>query len=189
MPSLPIRSLAVTGAAGFGLSLLSALPAGAHGSAAAGAMAGAMHPLLGLDHLLLLVGVGLTAARFGNSVLAWALGGALVGSLFGSASGQLPGAELLAALAVTALGLALLLPQHLSLRLPTAVVAGSVAIHATLHGQASNGTALWWLGALVTSVVVVGFSLQAGRQLNSRWSLIAAGGLALAGGALALAPL
>ena len=189
MPSFPTRSLALTGAAGLGLSLLSALPAGAHGSADAGAMAGALHPLLGLDHLLLLVGVGLTAARFGTGVLAWALGGALVGGLFGSAGGHLPGAELLAALAVTALGLALLLCQRLSLRLPAAVVAGSVAIHAMLHGQESNGTTLWWLGALVASVAVVGVSLQAGRQLNPRWSLIAAGGLALAGGALALAPL
>jgi len=189
MPSLPTRSLALTGAAGFALSLLSALPAGAHGSAAPGAMAGALHPLLGLDHLLLLVGVGLAAARFGNAVLAWALGGALVGSLVGSAGGHLPGAELLAALAVTALGLALLLPQRLSLRLPAAAVAGSVAIHAMLHGQESNGTALWWLGALGASMAVVAVSLQVGRQLNPRWSLIAAGGLALAGGALALAPL
>jgi hypothetical protein len=58
-----------------------------------------------------------------------------------------------------------------------------------LHGQESNGTALWWLGALGASMAVVAVSLQVGRQLTPRWGLIAAGGLALAGGALALAPL
>ena len=51
-------------AAGLALSLLSTLPAGAHGLASAGLAAGASHPLLGLDHLLLLLGVGGAAASF-----------------------------------------------------------------------------------------------------------------------------
>ena len=62
MRSSSPRSLLLTGAAGLGLSLLSALPAAAHGHADASGLAGALHPLLGLDHLVLLVGIGLCAA-------------------------------------------------------------------------------------------------------------------------------
>jgi urease accessory protein len=186
-----LRSLTLTGLAGFGLSLLSALPAAAHGSADASALGGALHPLLGLDHLLLLVGVGLTASRFGAGVLAFALGGALLGGVFGSLGGHLPAAEVLAALAVSAVGLGLLMAQRSGTRLPWlgGLVAGAVAIHATLHGQESAGTALWWLGALAASIAVTGISLLVGTQLNRRWGLVAAAALMLAGGALAIAPL
>ena len=59
-PQAP-RQLALAAAAGLGLSLLSALPAGAHGIAGSGLVAGASHPLLGLDHLLLRGGSSLQA--------------------------------------------------------------------------------------------------------------------------------
>ena len=62
MTSTTLRQLAPAAAAGLALSLLSTLPAGAHGLAGAGLAAGASHPLLGLDHLLLLLGVGGAAA-------------------------------------------------------------------------------------------------------------------------------
>ncbi len=80
------RSLLLSSAAGFGLSLLSALPASAHGGADAGLIGGALHPLLGIDHLLLLVGVGLTAAQFGPLLLGFAIGGAALGSTNAKAS-------------------------------------------------------------------------------------------------------
>ena len=191
MPTQLTRSLLLSSAAGFGLSLLSALPAGAHGSADAGVMAGALHPLLGLDHLLLLVGVGLTAARFGPLLLGFALGGTLLGSVFGSFGGQLPGAELLAALAVSAVGAVLLLSDKLQRPLPVvgAVLGSAVAMHALLHGQEAAGTSSWWLGALLASVLTIGVSFVACRQLNQRQNLLAAGGLLLLGGVLALSPL
>jgi urease accessory protein len=188
MPTKLSRSLLISSAAGFGLSLLSALPAGAHGSADAGVMAGALHPLLGLDHLLLLMGVGLTAARFGPLLLGFALGGAVLGSVFG---GQLPAAEVLAALAVSAVGAALLLSDKLQRPLPAlgTVLGSAVAVHAMLHGQEASGTASWWLGALLASALSIGLSFAAGRQLSVRQSQLAAGLLVLLGGVLALAPL
>ena len=185
MTSNSTRSLALTGAAGLGLSLLSALPAGAHGTAAAGALAGAMHPLLGLDHLLLLGGVGLAAGRYGSQLLLPALGAAVLGSVLGSFGGQLPGAEMLAALAVSALGLALLLGGRW---LPV-VLSSGVAIHALLHGQASAGASGWWLGALLSSLLVCGSSLWISRRLDQRVSQLAAAALAVLGGVLAIAPL
>ncbi len=185
------RSLLLSSAAGFGLSLLSALPAGAHGSADAGVIGGALHPLLGLDHLLLLLGVGLTAAQFGPLLLGVALGGAVLGSVFGSFGGQLPGAEVLAALAVSALGAALLLGRRMLRPLPAvgAVLAAAVAVHAMLHGQEASGTASWWLGALLASAITIGVGFAAGQRFSQRQSQLAAGALALLGGVLALAPL
>lgn len=191
MNSTLSRSLLLSSAAGFGLSLLSALPAGAHGSADAGVIGGALHPLLGLDHLLLLLGVGLTAAQFGPLLLGVALGGALLGSVFGSFGGQLPGAEILAALAVSAVGAALLLAGKLLRPLPAigAVLAAAVAIHAMLHGQEASGTAGWWLGALLTSIITIGIGFAAGHRFSQRQNQLAAGALAVLGGVLALAPL
>ena len=99
-------SLALPALAGLTMASLSALPAGAHGGAATTAAAGALHPLLGLDHLLLLVGVGLSAARFGPQLLLLALAGGVLGSLL---AGRQLNARLLqaAALALVLLGGAL----------------------------------------------------------------------------------
>jgi urease accessory protein len=194
------RQLALATAAGLGLSLLSALPAGAHGTASSGLVSGASHPLLGLDHLLLLVGVGGAAALAGPSLLVVAMAAAVLGSLFGAFGGNLPGAEVLAALAVSALGLTLLALQRSQTAGPgsltqalTLVLATGVAVHAMLHGQEAHGSAAgllgWWLGASLTSVAVVSTSFAALRQLSPTWGLRLAAGLSVAGGLLALAPL
>lgn len=179
--------------AGLGLSLLSALPAAAHGVAAGGLIAGASHPLLGLDHLLLLLGVGGVAAQIGNGVLLFALAGALGGAVIGAIGGNLPGAELLAALAVSSLGLLMLRHQrrHPSPQLPVigGIIAAAVAIHALLHGQEASGHASWWLGAFLGSASVVGISTLLLRRAASRWTLLLAGALSLAGVVLVLAPL
>ena len=195
-PDLPMsskltRSLLASSAAGLALSLLSLLPAQAHGGADHGVMGGALHPLLGLDHLMLLIGVGLGIAQLGRRVLVAALCGALVGSLFGGFGGSLPGAELLAALGVAALGAAL----FISLRSGQArsavalTTAGAAGIHAMLHGLESSGTASWWLGALLGSAAVVTATAWIAQHLDRRQALGAAALLTCAGGLLAIAPL
>jgi urease accessory protein len=188
-----LRQLALAAAAGLGLSLLSAIPAQAHGMADAGLLAGASHPLLGLDHLLLLLGVGGVAAYVSASVLLFALGGALVGAVVGSLGIDLPGAEVLAALAVSGLGVLLLLlqksPRSPQLGLVGSAVAAAVAVHALLHGQEASGTLTWWLGAGLASSAVVGVTFVLLRRVSSRWTQAMAAGLSLAGLALALAPL
>ena len=187
------RQLALAAAAGLGLSLLSALPAGAHGIAGSGLVAGASHPLLGLDHLLLLLGVGGVAAYVSGGVLLFALGGALVGAVLGSFGGDLPSAEVWAALAVSALGVLLLSLQRSQrspqLSLVGSVVAAAVAVHALLHGQEASGTLSWWLGAGLASAAVVGATGLVLRRLHSRWTLALAAALSLTGLVLAVAPL
>jgi urease accessory protein len=189
----PGRQLALAAAAGLGLSLLSGVPAQAHGVADAGLLAGASHPLLGLDHLLLLLGVGGVAAYVSGSVLLFALAGALVGAVLGSFGGDLPGAEVWAALAVSSLGLLLLQLQRSQrspqLGLVGSLVAVAVAVHAMLHGQEAGSAMTWWLGAGLASSAVVGGSFALLRRLNSRWTLALAAVLSMAGLALAVAPL
>jgi urease accessory protein len=194
MTSTTNRQLLTAAAAGLGFSLLSALPAGAHGVSDGGLLSGATHPLLGLDHLLLLIGVGAAGSYVGAPLLLFALGGGLLGAVIGSMGGHLPGAELIAALAVSSLGLLILQLQHLqqrpSLTIIGALVAAAVAVHALLHGQeAPSGSISWWLGALLASAAVVTLSYVLLRRLPLRWTMVLATGLSLAGGALALAPL
>lgn len=194
MTSTTHRQLLSAAAAGLGFSLLSALPAGAHGMADAGLMSGATHPLLGLDHLLLLIGVGAVGSVLGAPLLLFALGGGILGAVIGSLGAQLPGAEAIAALAVSLLGLLLLQLQRLqhrpSMAIVGAMVAAAVAVHALLHGQeAPAGAFGWWAGALLASVAVVGASYGLLRRLPLRWTMVLAIGLSLAGGALALAPM
>lgn len=188
----PLRHLLLAAAAGLGLSLLSGLPVQAHGVADAGLIAGASHPLLGLDHLLLLLGVGGVAAQIGSSVLLYALAGAGLGAAYGAIGGSLPGAEILAALAVSGMGLVVLQSQRSrqAPRLPLVggIVASAVAIHALLHGQEASGHSSWWLGAFLASSAVVALTTLVLRRVEVRWTLLLATGLSLAGLVLALAP-
>lgn len=192
----PSAHLALAGCAGFALSLLSALPAGAHGSAGDAALGGVLHPVLGLDHLLLLWSVGLAAQAIGPVLLWGALAGALLGSGFGLAGGQLPLAELLAALAVSATGLLLLQarsprawPPRSGARLAAAILVGSgVAVHGLLHAQDAIASPAWWLGAVTSSALVVGVGLVSGRVLGPNRLKAVAAALALTGLVLAAMP-
>jgi hypothetical protein len=68
---------------------------------------------------------------------------------FGSFGGQLPAAEVLAALAVSAVGAALLLSDKLQWPLPAlgTVLGSAVAEHAMLHGQEASRTSSWCIRA------------------------------------------
>lgn len=194
LPLPSTRSLALAGSAGFLLSLLSALPATAHGLAGSGLLTGALHPLTGVDHLLLLVAVGALAGRLDRRLLAPALAGAVIGGLFGAAGGWIPAGELLAALSVSALGLLLLAARRLrsgdgSLALSGAVVAGAVAIHALLHGREATGDPSWWIGAALAAVVVVAASAVALSHSSARVTRAVGVMLGISGLVLAFVPL
>ena len=186
----PFALLAGATAAGL---VLAAQPAQAHGIAQGGFPSGWLHPLQGFDHLLLLMGVGMAAAAITPRLLLWALGGAVAGGVFGAFGGSLPGQELLAALAVSAMGLLVLVALQ-SRKAPRvgwcgALVAGSLAIHAMLHGLEAPTTAesaLWWSGAALASVSVVGGSFLLFQRMPVGWLKAMAVGFAALGGGLAL---
>lgn len=133
--------------------------------------AGFMHPLTGLDHLLVMIAVGLWAGKLGGAarwqlpltfVLLMAVGAAL-----GMAGVSLPGLETLVAATVMALGLLL----ALSVRLSTAARLALVAVFALLHGLAHGGelaggsALLVMAGMLVATAMLhaLGLLLASGR--------------------------
>jgi urease accessory protein len=129
-----VSSLAVLPAA---LALLpqAALAHPGHG-AAIGAEAGFLHPLMGADHVLAMVAVGLLAALRGGRAL-WALPLSFLvlmsaGAGLGMAGVALPYAETGIALSIVVFGVAAIV----GLRAPVAVLASLVGVFAVFHGYA-----------------------------------------------------
>ena len=79
-------------------------PALAHSTAAGGTLGGLTHPLLGLDHLFMLMAAGTAASFISSQLLLWALGGAVIGAAIGFTGFTVASAEVLAALAISAVG-------------------------------------------------------------------------------------
>ncbi|MCP9883465.1 HupE/UreJ family protein [Cyanobium sp. Alchichica 3B3-8F6] len=188
------RTLALIGGAA-ALALLLDQPAQAHGIAHGGIAAGFLHPISGVDHLLLLIAVGAAASCISTQLLLWALAGAVGGGVFGAIGGTLPAHEFLAALAISAVAVLVLSclrsKQGPQLGACAALVASAVAVHAMLHGleaPADGSAALWWLGAFAGSVLVSGVSYLVLRRLPLAWTRGVALLLALCGGVAALGP-
>lgn len=190
-PSLPAAALAA-------LVTAAASPAAAHTgvAAASGIAAGVAHPLLGADHLLAMIAVGLWATLLGGRarwlvpasfVAAMAAGGlAAMGGL------ALPAVELAVAGSVVALGLLI----ALDVRAATVVGMAVAALFALFHGHAhgaempTGASALAYAaGFLVATALLhaVGLALGlAARRLATPALRIAGGTVAAAGLALAV---
>jgi len=102
-------------------------------------MAGFSHPLFGLDHILVMVAVGLWAAQIGGKAL-WAVPAAFVTTMaigFGLALAgiDLPFVEPAILASVVALGLLV----AMAVRLDTVMSAAIVAVFALFHGHAHGG--------------------------------------------------
>lgn len=170
--------------------LLSGLPAQAHGVAGTGALAGFSHPLLGLDHLLMLVAAGSAASLISGRLLLWALGGALIGATAGFAGITVPSAELMAALAISLVALLTLTAGRIRTTVAGAVVSTAIAVHALLHGLEApkdSSSLLWWAGALLSSLLVCGGTYLLLKPQPLSWTRNLAIALLLSGGLLALA--
>jgi urease accessory protein len=124
-----------------GLTVTLISPAIAHPSSASAASfsAGVAHPFSGLDHIAVMVAVGLWAALKGDRALwVWPMtfiGVMLLGGVLGMAHVALPFVEPGILVSVVALGLAV----ALAIDLPIIVGAAIIGIFALLHGHA-HGT-------------------------------------------------
>lgn len=175
-------------------------PALAHGTAAGGALDGLTHPLLGVDHLFMLMAAGTAASFISSQLLLWALGGAVIGAAVGFTGFTLASAEVLSALAISAVGAMILVAGRVaktynSNTLKTIsgfVVGAGVSIHAMLHGLEApkdSSTMLWWSGALLSSVLVCGGTYLLLKKLPVSVSKAAAIAFLAIGGLLAFGPL
>ncbi len=158
--------------------LCAATPALAHhpmggtlpATVAQGFLSGIGHPVIGLDHLAALVGVGLIAARFSRGLLlpgAW-IAAMAVGTALHAGGVDLPFAEVLVALAVVAIGLA----AARRVTLPFPVVALLFAAGGLTHGhalaEAIIGAETGPLAAYLVGLVLVQAAIATGIALAAR---------------------
>jgi urease accessory protein len=124
-----------------------------------GFMAGYLHPLTGLDHLLAMVAVGIWGATLGAPLI-WALPVAfpfmmLVGGVLAIFGVPLPYVELGVAISVLVLGAAIAMRW----RAPMAAAIGIVAFFGLLHGYA-HGSEL--PGSAAPAAYAAGFVVSTG---------------------------
>ena len=156
--------------------LVGAAPAFAHLNPAehGSMMAGLSHPLLGLDHILAMVAVGLWAAQLGGRAT-WAVPAAFVGTMMAGFLGGMAGLSLLfvePTILASVVVLGLLVAA--SVRLPVALSATLVGVFALFHGHAhsaelgSAGALAFGAGFAVSTALLhavgVGLGLSLGRH-------------------------
>jgi urease accessory protein len=115
-------------------------PTSAHidGSLAGGFVSGLAHPVLGPDHVLAMIAVGLWGAQLGNPAV-WVLPVAFpmvmaLGGMMGLLGFNLPGVEVGIAASAIALGLAVLAEARPPLWLAAVLVAFFAVFHGHAHG-------------------------------------------------------
>jgi urease accessory protein len=173
--------------------LLTALPAYAHplpGDALGGFAAGMLHPLLGIDHLLAMVAVGVWAAQLGGSAL-WKVPLAfvctlLIGAGVGLSGISLPMIEPMVAASVMALGLAISMRASMPPWLASMLVAAFALFHGHAHmSELSVGASVltYVVGFTLTTALLHAAGIAAGYllQRHAHVALVRAGGIGLAG--------
>lgn len=151
----------------FGLGVLTLAPALGHpihgtGQSSSGGLAtGFMHPLLGVDHLLAMLALGLWAGQLGRKFL-WTLPAVFpalmgVGAAVALAGVGMPAVEPMIAASVLALGLAVALRLSLP-AMPVILAAGVFGLfHGHAHGAelpAGTGQAGYVIGFLVATLLL-----------------------------------
>lgn len=171
-------------------------PASAHsmGSEGAGFITGLAHPFMGLDHLLVMIAVGIWAAQTGGSAI-WRLPLSFlvmmaVAALFSASGHSLPALEPLIAGSVTLMGLMVLFHIRMPVNLSMLLVGLFALLHGYAHGlempQASSAT-LYGIGFVLATTVLhligIGLGKVAYRKhllYRLSGSIIAIAGLYLA---------
>lgn len=153
-----------------------------------GFASGFLHPLLGLDHLLAMIAVGLWGARIGGRAL-WLVPAAFVtvmalGGLVAVAGVDLPMVELGIIGSVLVLGLLVAAAPQLPFWAPAAIVALFALFHGHAHGtempETVSGLA-YGLGFVLAAASLHGLGLALGLLVAGRSPLA----LRLGGGAIA----
>lgn len=154
---------------------LIALPAFAHPETGAQPvlLTGLVHPLLGADHLLVALGIGLCAVardRAGLALPAVFLAAMAAGMGFSSLGLHVPSIEPLLAASVAAVGALLAVRQAIS----TTALAAGAAVLAVLHGHAHfieaprDEVSAYLGGLLVGTALLAACAMLAGRRLLQR---------------------
>ncbi|WP_457090168.1 HupE/UreJ family protein [Microvirga sp. P5_D2] len=129
-----------------------------------GLLSGLGHPVIGLDHLAALIGVGLVSSRFprGLTLPAFWIVAMAAGVGLHLASADIPQVELLVALSVVIIGLAATLRTTLPYALIAALFAAGGAVHGYALGESIIGAEAAPLGGYLVGLVVIQTALTTG---------------------------
>ncbi|MGO4387907.1 HupE/UreJ family protein [Microvirga sp. 2YAF29] len=168
MPVVPKTSLLALTLGGF----LAATPALAHHAMDGetpttliqGLLSGLGHPVIGLDHLAALIGVGLVSSRFprGWTLPAFWILAMAAGVGIHLASADLPQVELLVALSVVIIGIAATLRTTLPYAVIAALFAAGGLVHGYALGESIIGAEAAPLGGYLVGLVVIQTALTTG---------------------------
>ena len=160
------------------LLLAAAMPAYAHVGigTTSSFMAGFMHPLSGLDHMTVMIAVGLWAAlKGGKAIWAWPaafVGVMLVGGAFGMLHMPLPFVEPAILASVVALGLLVALAVQLPVSAGVAIIGLFALFHGHAHGTEvpeSAGGLEYMAGFAITTALLHAVGIAAGLGLGIRF--------------------
>ncbi|BDX20385.1 urease accessory protein [Halopseudomonas aestusnigri] len=157
------------------LALLPGLAQAHPGQDVSGLAAGITHPLMGMDHLLAMVAVGLCGAKLGGAAR-WLLpllfvSVMLVGGALAMAGVHLPGVELGIVGSVIVLGALLVVVQRGQTAPVALLVAGFSLFHGYAHGAempAAAGALSYALGFAVATAALHAAGLFGGLWLQER---------------------
>lgn len=181
------------------LAALFTLPAIANAHTGAGSAHGFVHgfehPILGLDHLLAMLAIGLWAAQTGGRAL-WAVpltfvGTMAIGGALGMAGISLPFIEPGITLSVLLLGLMVAFAVRLPLAAAVPLVAGFAMLHGHAHGvemppDASGLTYVAGFLIATAALHIAGIGIGMGIQRAAKAPLVRATGAAIAIAGVAL---
>ena len=157
-------------------------------------MAGAAHPMLGFDHLLAMVAVGLMGVRCalrpdGSRHALWQvpasfMGALLVGGLLAAGGVPMPLAEWGIALSVLVFGVIVALTHAPKTSVACAVAASFALLHGHAHVAEMSGTSMtaYLSGVLLMTVMLHALGVAAGWWIAKSWqqSAIRAMGMGVA---------
>jgi urease accessory protein len=152
-----------------------------------GVVSGFIHPLMGADHLLAMVAVGLFAATLGGRAL-WAvplsfMAMMMIGGVVGMMGGSVPFVEAAIALSVIVLGTAAALQWKLHVSAAAALAGVFALFHGVAHGaempSAASGLA-YGLGFVVATGLLHSIGVLVGLNIH-RLARISGAAIALAG--------
>ena len=155
----------------------------APGAGAAGLAAGFAHPLLGLDHVMAMVAVGLWASQLGGRAL-WLVPASFVGVMAAGAAlahvTALPAVELGIAGSLLVLGALVATAARLPVALGAVIVGAFALFHGHTHGTEMPAASLLYAAGFVAATALLhGLGVATGLY----WRSTAAGWIVRAGGA------
>ncbi|HEY8158217.1 MAG TPA: HupE/UreJ family protein [Methylobacter sp.] len=150
-------------------------------------VSGMLHPLTGIDHLLVLLAVGLIAAKQGGKAVfafpAVFFGLMAAGALLSTVAVQIPFVESLIALSLVAFGLLVIANDRLRASTHPIILFLGVSFFAVFHGYAhaeeipAESSAIWYFSSLMLMSLAICLGgciigLKTGKRMNYLFSLI-----------------